>query len=70
MEHATARNKVKLWRLGIEGLERGRATCVTQRFPRRAHDGFAVGVVEDGALGFFDCEPHGVASSGIVQAKR
>ncbi len=57
---------VKLWPSGIEGLELMRATYVTQRFPRHAHDGFAVGVIEEGALGFFYRGANVVAPSGAI----
>ncbi len=41
MSRTASKENVKLWRPGIEGLELMRATYVTQRFPRHAHDGFA-----------------------------
>ena len=41
MVRSPSQEKVKLWQPGIPALELMRATCVTQRFPRHAHDGFA-----------------------------
>lgn len=57
---------VKLWPSGIEGLELMRATYITQRFARHAHDGFAVGVIEDGALGFYYRGANVVAPAGAI----
>lgn len=61
------KEKVKLWRRPeFEGLELMRATDVTQRFPRHAREGFAVGVIEDGALGFFYRGANVVAPPGAI----
>lgn len=54
MREQTAREFVKMWRpAALPDLEMLRATYVTQTFARHSHDGFAVGVIEEGALGFF-----------------
>lgn len=48
-----ANESVKLWRPSmLHGVELLHATYVTRSFPRHVHDGFAVGVIEKGALGF------------------
>ena len=66
MRRGPSKEKVKLWCPGIAGLELMRATYVTQRFPRHAHDGFAVGVIEDGALGFHYRGANVVAPAGAI----
>ncbi len=66
MRRGPSKEKVKLWRPGIAGLELMRATYITQRFPRHAHDGFAVGVIEDGALGFYYRGANVVAPAGAI----
>ncbi|MDJ0874652.1 MAG: AraC family transcriptional regulator [Desulfobacterales bacterium] len=66
MNPKPVKESVKLWQPGIEGLELMRATYVTQRFPRHSHDGFAVGVIEDGALGFYYRGANVVASPGAI----
>lgn len=41
------------WRIsGLDGLELLRASFRTQTFPRHFHDGYALGVIESGALAF------------------
>jgi AraC-like DNA-binding protein len=58
---------VKYWQESeINGLELMRATYITQCFPRHAHDGFAVGVIEAGALGFFYRGANVVAPPGTI----
>lgn len=42
------------------------ATYVTQSFPRHTHDGFGVGVIERGALGFYYRGENVVASEGMI----
>jgi len=42
------------------------ATYVTQTFPRHSHDGFAVGVIERGTLGFYYRGENVVASAGAI----
>jgi AraC-like DNA-binding protein len=57
----------KFWRLPELGnLELLRATFVTQSFPRHTHDSFAVGVIEQGALGFYYRGENVVASQGTI----
>ena len=47
------KERVRLWRTpGIDGLDLMHAAYLHQRFSRHSHDRFAVGVIEDGALGF------------------
>jgi AraC-like DNA-binding protein len=58
---------VKLWRLPeLGGVELMHATYVTQAFPRHSHEGFAVGAIERGALGFFYRGENVVAPAGAV----
>ena len=57
----------KLWRLPhLEGIELLRAHYITQTFARHAHEGFAVGVIESGALGFFYRGENVVAPAGAI----
>jgi AraC-like DNA-binding protein len=64
---AAVAEKVKLWRLPeLGGVQLMHATYVTQTFPRHTHDGFAVGVIERGALGFYYRGENVVASAGAV----
>ena len=59
--------QVKLWRPpGMPGLDLLHATYVRQRFPRHAHGGFAVGVIEQGALGFYYRGENVVAGPGTI----
>jgi AraC-like DNA-binding protein len=59
--------RVKLWRLPELGkVDLLRATYVTQTFPRHTHEGFAVGVIEHGALGFFYRGENVVAPAGFI----
>ena len=53
----------------LEGLypaELMHATYVTQSFPRHSHEGFGVGVIERGALGFYYRGENVVASEGLI----
>lgn len=44
----------KLWHVpGVENPELFHARHLTQLFPRYTHEGYAAGVIEEGALGFF-----------------
>ena len=46
--------KIKLWHSKeIGDVDLMHATYVTQSFPRHTHEGFGVGIVERGALGFY-----------------
>ncbi len=57
----------RLWRLPhIHGVELLRARYVTQTFARHAHEGFALGVIEAGALGFFYRGENVVAPAGAI----
>jgi AraC-like DNA-binding protein len=57
----------KLWRLPkMVGVELLRAKYVTQTFSRHAHEGFAVGVIESGALGFHYRGENVVAPAGAI----
>jgi AraC-like DNA-binding protein len=57
----------KIWRLPELGnLELLHATFVNHAFPRHTHDGFAVGVIEQGALGFYYRGENVVASQGAI----
>jgi len=58
---------IRYWRSpGIEQLDLLHATYVRQTFPRHAHDGFAVGVIEEGALGFYYRGENVVAPPGTI----
>lgn len=60
-------DQAKLWRLpNLGNLELLHASYVTQTFARHTHDGFAVGVIEKGALGFFYRGENLVASTGMI----
>jgi AraC-like DNA-binding protein len=50
----------------MRGVELLRARYITQSFPRHSHEGFAVGVIESGALGFFYRGENVVAPAGAV----
>ena len=57
----------RLWRIpGIDGVELMRATYIDHVFPRHAHDGFAIGVIEQGALGFYYRGENLIASPGTI----
>jgi AraC-like DNA-binding protein len=68
MQHRLrTREHIKLWNSpGLPGLELLHATYVHQTFPRHAHDGFAVGVIESGALGFYYRGENVVAGPGTI----
>jgi AraC-like DNA-binding protein len=64
---AARKEETKLWRLPELGnAELMRATYLTQTFPRHTHDGFAVGVIERGALGFYYRGENVVAPAGAI----
>jgi AraC-like DNA-binding protein len=53
MNRKSKRELVKYWRVPqVAGVELLNASYVTQTFAKHSHDGYAVGVVESGALGF------------------
>lgn len=54
------------WPAGFPGLELLRATYVRQTFARHSHEGYAVGVIEQGALGFDYRGERLVAPAGAV----
>ena len=57
----------KLWRIPrMDGVELLRARFVTQTFSRHAHEGFAVGVIESGALGFHYRGENVVAAASAI----
>lgn len=59
--------QTKLWRVpSLPELELLRAKYVTQTFARHAHEGFAVGVIEQGALGFNYRGENIVAPAGAI----
>lgn len=61
------REQTKLWRVPhIAGLELMRATYLTHSFARHSHEGFAVGVIEQGALAFDYRGESLVASAGTI----
>lgn len=67
MRRPATRERVKLWRRPeLAGAELLRAHYVTQNFGRHTHDGFAVGVIEGGALGFYYRGENVVAPAGRV----
>ena len=67
MNSKTSQERAKLWRLShLRNLELLHATYITQSFSRHTHDGFAIGVIEQGALGFFYRGENVVASPGSI----
>lgn len=50
----------------MDALDLLHATYIKQTFPRHAHDGFAVGVIEQGALGFYYRGENVVAPPGTI----
>lgn len=62
-----AKERIKIWQpSALPNLDLLRATYVTQSFSRHTHEGFAVGVIEEGALGFFYRGENVVAARGAV----
>ena len=67
MRSSTTQERVKLWRRPeLGGVDLLRAHYVTQTFGRHTHDGFAIGVIERGALGFYYHGENLVAPAGRV----
>jgi AraC-type DNA-binding domain-containing proteins len=67
MRDPHSKEEVRIWRPPVlPGVELLRATYVTQTFARHTHEGFAVGVIEAGALGFFYRGANVVAARGAV----
>lgn len=57
----------KLWRApGVSGLELLHAHHLKQSFSKHTHEGYAVGVIEGGALGFFYRGENVVAAPGQI----
>ena len=57
----------RLWQIpGIDGVELMRATYIDHVFSRHVHDGFAIGVIEQGALGFYYRGENLVAAPGTI----
>jgi len=53
MNRKRKRELVKYWRIPqVQGVDLLNASYVTQTFSKHTHEGYAVGVVESGALGF------------------
>lgn len=67
MEQTDRLETTKIWRIPeLKGLELLRAKYVTQSFPRHTHQRYAIGVIEDGALGFYYRGENMVASQGSI----
>jgi len=65
------KEKVKIWQLPELGssssaLQLMHASYSTQVFPKHTHEGFGVGVIERGALGFYYRGENVVASPGLI----
>jgi AraC-like DNA-binding protein len=57
----------KVWRVpGFSDLELLRARYLTQSFPRHTHEQYAIGVIEQGALGFYYRGENVVALPGNI----
>lgn len=67
MKQTTALETTKVWRIPeLRGLELLQAKYVAQSFPRHTHQRYAIGVIEDGALGFYYRGENVVASKGSI----
>jgi AraC-like DNA-binding protein len=67
MSRKRKRELVKYWRIPqVQGVDLLNASYVTQTFSKHTHEGYAVGVVESGALGFAYRGETLVASPGTV----
>lgn len=63
----TPREQVRIWQPPeVPGLQLMRASYLTQTFPRHTHEGFGVGIIERGALGFFYRGENVVAPAGLI----
>jgi AraC-like DNA-binding protein len=61
------KEQVRMWRIPeLPQLDLLRATYVHQSFARHSHEGFAVGIIESGALGFFYRGENIVAAKGAI----
>jgi AraC-like DNA-binding protein len=67
MDDQSVKEKIKMWRIqALPQLDLMRATYVQQHFAKHTHEGFAVGVIENGALGFFYRGENVVAARGAI----
>jgi AraC-like DNA-binding protein len=67
MPAAAAREEVRIWQpTGLAGLQLMQASYLHRSFPRHTHEGFGVGVIEHGALGFFYRGENVVAPAGQI----
>ncbi|MFW5489514.1 MAG: AraC family ligand binding domain-containing protein [Desulfovibrio sp.] len=66
-DHNAAHESVRYWKpQALDGLECMRARYYTQNFTRHFHDGYAVGIIEQGAMAFDYLGQSHVASQGLV----
>ena len=64
---AASPEQVRIWQpAGLPGLQMMQATYVTTTFARHSHEGFGVGVIERGALGFYYRGENVVAPEGRI----
>jgi AraC-like DNA-binding protein len=67
MRHKPLTEHSKIWRIPtLSDLELLRAKHLTQSFPRHSHERYAIGVIEQGALGFFYRGENVVAWKGNI----
>lgn len=67
MMRTQARERVKFWHASELGkLELLHATYVTHTFARHTHDGFAIGIIEQGAEGFYYRGADYIAPAGSI----
>jgi AraC-like DNA-binding protein len=67
MTNPSIKESAVIWRAqGLPGLELLKARYVNQTFARHSHEGYALGVIESGALGFDYRGSHVVAPAGAI----
>src|SRR5512145_2941085 len=67
MKQTTTSSTCKVWRIPrFSDLELLHGTNLTQSFPRHTHERYAIGVIEQGALGYFYRGEHVVALPGNI----
>src|SRR5262245_19253186 len=67
MQRTTLAEKSKIWRMPrFHDLKLLRGTSLTHSFPRHTHERYAIGVIEQGALGYFYRGEHTVALPGNI----
>ena len=67
MKKSTQLEKSKVWRIPeLASLEMLRAKYVTQNFPLHTHQRYAIGVIEEGALGYYYRGENLIASRGNI----